>query len=99
MAAQTLEDRVAALEKEITRLKAKVEGAGSGTPWWEKIAGTFENDPIYEEAMKLGREYRQSTTRLQEAEKEVASCSFLTRITSAWLNVEGMQAIGCITPR
>jgi hypothetical protein len=26
----------------------------------EQIIGTFEDDPIYDEAMKLGRHYRQS---------------------------------------
>ncbi len=29
-----------------------------GKPWWEQIAGTFTNDSAYDEAMKLGREYR-----------------------------------------
>ena len=29
-------------------------------PWWEQIVGTFENDRIYDEAMKRGRHYRQS---------------------------------------
>lgn len=29
-------------------------------PWWERIAGTFADSPAYEEAMRLGREYRES---------------------------------------
>lgn len=61
MASAALEQRVAALENELARLKSKVEGSESGSkPWWERIAGTFENDPVYEQAMKLGREYRNS---------------------------------------
>lgn len=61
MSAQPLEDRVAALEAEVARLRVKVEGAASqGRDWWNKIAGTFANDPAYEEAMRLGREYRES---------------------------------------
>jgi hypothetical protein len=60
MASARLEQRVTVLEKELARLRTKVEGPGGVKPWWERIAGTFENDPVYEEAMKLGREYRQS---------------------------------------
>jgi hypothetical protein len=30
-------------------------------PWAEKIFGTFANDPVYDEAMRLGRKYREST--------------------------------------
>jgi hypothetical protein len=25
--------------------------------WWERIAGTFEEDPIYQKAMRCGRRY------------------------------------------
>lgn len=28
--------------------------------WWREIAGTFANNPDFEEAMRLGREYRES---------------------------------------
>ena len=55
-----LEKRVAVLEAELAKLKRKVEGADASHPWWERIAGTFENDPIYEKAMKLGQQYRRS---------------------------------------
>jgi hypothetical protein len=61
MAAPSLKQRVEALEAEVACLKAKVEGpACDARPWWDKIAGTFANDPIYEEAMRLGREWRES---------------------------------------
>ncbi|HEV3255817.1 MAG TPA: hypothetical protein VG013_02950 [Gemmataceae bacterium] len=61
MATVSLKDRVAALEAEVARLRAKVEGAADASvPWWDKIAGTFAGDAIYEEAMRLGREWRES---------------------------------------
>jgi hypothetical protein len=61
MAAVDLEPRVAALEAEVARLKEKLEGSSKpAQPWWEQIFGTFADDPIYEEAMRLGREYRES---------------------------------------
>jgi hypothetical protein len=59
--ARSLEERVTALEGEVARLKSKVEGEPVGAiPWSDKIAGSFANDPIYEEAMRLGREWRES---------------------------------------
>ena len=55
-----LEQRVADLEAEVATLKRKLDNLDRTTSWWEQIAGTFENDPVYEKAMQLGREYRQS---------------------------------------
>lgn len=58
MNADNIEQRVADLEKEVAALRERLLTLSPVKPWWERIAGTFENDPIYEEAMKLGREYR-----------------------------------------
>ena len=55
-----LEQRVADLEATVATLQRKLDMLDMPPPWWEQIAGTFENDPIYEQAMQLGREYRQS---------------------------------------
>ena len=60
MTPSQLEKRLAVLEAELAKLKSKVEGSDAAKPWWEEIAGTFQDDPIYVEAMKLGRQYRQS---------------------------------------
>lgn len=60
MTLSALEKRIAALEEELAALRRKVEAAGTSIPWWERIAGTFAHDPVYEEAMKLGRKYRES---------------------------------------
>lgn len=62
MATITLEDRVTALEKELAQIKWRLEKEKLQTPlpWWEKIAGTFADSEEYEEAMRLGREYRES---------------------------------------
>ncbi|NLY03001.1 MAG: hypothetical protein GXY83_43670 [Rhodopirellula sp.] len=56
------EKRVAALEKELAQLKRKIEATEPAEPWCERIANTFENDPVYEKATKLGRQYRESLT-------------------------------------
>jgi hypothetical protein len=61
MAAIELEARLMVLEREVARLKSMVEGTGQpGAPWWERVAGSFADDPAHEKAMKLGREYRTS---------------------------------------
>ena len=44
----------------VDRLKRKIDSNSAALPWWEKIAGTFAENPAYDEAMKLGREYRES---------------------------------------
>lgn len=56
---EQLEERVAYLEAEVAQLKTKIE-SGESSPWWEKIIGTFANNSAYDEAMRLGREYRDS---------------------------------------
>jgi len=48
------------LEAEATHLKSKLEIDLSSSPWWEQIAGTFAGNSVYDEAMRLGREYRGS---------------------------------------
>ena len=60
MASSQLEGRVAALEAEVAKLKNTLEAKDQTPPWWEQIAGTFENDLIYDHAMRLGQHYRQS---------------------------------------
>jgi hypothetical protein len=61
MSARTLADRVAALEAEVASLRAKVEsGKPDNGAWWKKVWGAFAGDPAFEEAMRLGREYRES---------------------------------------
>jgi hypothetical protein len=57
---EQLEERLAYLESEVAKLKTKAESDSLSVPWWEKIAGTFAENPAYDEAMELGREYRES---------------------------------------
>lgn len=59
-AQENREERVPHLEAEIALLKNKVKNDLPSQPWWEKIAGTFSDNSAYDEAMELGREYRDS---------------------------------------
>ncbi len=59
MPLQPLEERVAVLETEITQLKQFLKQEDVlPTAWWEQIAGTFADDPAFDEAMLLGRQYQ-----------------------------------------
>lgn len=58
---QNLEARVKVLEAELSKLKQQLGGLlPNETPWWESIAGSFENDPTFEEATQLGKDWRKS---------------------------------------
>jgi hypothetical protein len=61
MASETLEARLSVLEREMAQIKRLLRTkSGPAEPWWERIAGVFEDDPVFEQAMKLGRQYRES---------------------------------------
>jgi len=55
-----LEKRVLSLEETLETLRQKVEKTEVARPWWEQVRGTFKDDPIYDEAMRLGRVWRDS---------------------------------------
>lgn len=57
MSMSEIEARLTVLEAEVARLKEK---QAPPVPWWETILGTFADDPTYDEAMRLGQQYRQS---------------------------------------
>ena len=61
MSETKIEERLAALEREVADLKRKLPPTEPVVkPWWEITAGTFADDPAFEEAMELGRQYRKS---------------------------------------
>ena len=56
--ANKIEKRLTALETQVAQLES--QGQNKNLPWWEKIVGVFENDEDFDNAMQLGREYRES---------------------------------------
>ena len=57
-----IEERLAALEREVAELKRQLPPMEPVFQhWWEIAAGTFADDPAFEEAMELGRQYRKSS--------------------------------------
>lgn len=75
MTTPTLEQRVAALERMVQELKAQPSSTIEPTdPWWLKGQGRFANDPVFDEIVRLGAEYRQSL-RPSDDEEEAGDCS------------------------
>ena len=56
---QTLEERVALLEQEMRKVRAQSKNKDT-RPWWERRFGAFKDDPLYDEAVKAGEEYRKA---------------------------------------
>ena len=64
---QTLEERVEQLEQKLAQLSRQaIASSREKNPW--RTYGAFKDDPDFEEAVRLGREYRQQQTY----EKELA---------------------------
>jgi hypothetical protein len=56
----SLSERIARLEEQVARLSQPETAVGPETAWWKRIVGVFQDDPEFEEAMRLGRAYRES---------------------------------------
>lgn len=64
MMAANLEDRVDALEREVRQLKSAVRRSNKKQPpWWERMAGTFKDDPVFDEIVESGKRYRKALSR------------------------------------
>lgn len=58
---QQLEERVATLEIELAKMKQALSDSRQGkTAWWLKVAGSFEDDPTFDEAVRFGQEWRRT---------------------------------------
>lgn len=64
---QTLEQRVEELERKLAELTAEPTLLSRKKDPWRTF-GIFQNDPDFEEAARLGREYRKQQT----SDKEIA---------------------------
>jgi hypothetical protein len=58
---QTLEKRVKELEKKVAKLSSQPIQSNRKKDWRHTI-GIFRNDPDFEEAVRIGREYREQQT-------------------------------------
>jgi hypothetical protein len=58
-----LENRVATLETELAQMKkllANFLQPEPPSPWWLQVAGSLENDPDFDEAVRFGQQWRKT---------------------------------------
>jgi hypothetical protein len=58
-----LENRIATLEIELAQMKkllANFLQPEPKFPWWPQVAGSLERDPDFDEAVRLGQEWRKT---------------------------------------
>jgi hypothetical protein len=67
MTVQTLEERVAALERTVTQLVAR-SATDNGRKDWRSTVGMFANDPIMKQIDEEGRKIREADR--EEARRE-----------------------------
>jgi hypothetical protein len=56
----SIEQRVAALEKEVLELKQQLQASKPSANWLDQISGSMEEFPEFEEVIRYGREMRQA---------------------------------------
>ena len=54
----TIEQRLAAVEQAVTDLRRRLDAPEPATNWLERLTGTFENEPAFDEVLELGRAIR-----------------------------------------
>ena len=54
------EEKLTEVEQEFAELKPRLSPKEDGKSWVERIGEAFQNDPDFQEIVKLGREFRKS---------------------------------------
>jgi hypothetical protein len=59
-----LEEHITALEQQMGNLQAELAEIRqqAQTPWWERLAGGFKDDPHFDTIIEAGKAYRRSLT-------------------------------------
>jgi hypothetical protein len=75
MTLKELTERVKALEAEIASMKNKLTHATdpSSPQAWLENSGRFKHDPVFEEIVRRGREYRETTGEKRKRKKKAVS--------------------------
>lgn len=82
MTLKELETRLEALEKEVAQLRTRMPTPETQRHWWHLDAGRFENDPVFDEIVRLGKEYRESLRPGQRKKAKKARNPRSKRVTA-----------------
>jgi hypothetical protein len=55
-----LSRRVATLEATLEQIREQIAHGARQRTWWREDAGRFEEDPVFDEIVELGRAFRES---------------------------------------
>jgi hypothetical protein len=64
--ARQVELRISALEADLTEVKAgladspELPALPKAQPWWVEISGSFADNPLFDDAVRYGEEWRKS---------------------------------------
>lgn len=63
--ATKLEQRVSVLERELRKVRSELKSVQkvSQHPWWKRLAGSFKDDPLFDEIIDAGNAHRRSLAR------------------------------------
>lgn len=82
-----LRRRVVELEAEVAQLKAQLRGTPdtiqADPRWWRHRAGAFADDPTFEEAVRLGREWREAQRAEAIAQADAEDAANAAKATGA----------------
>jgi len=75
MPAASIEERLSAVETELDEIKKHLRPGGdpNETPWWERHFGAFKDSAYYDDAMRLGEDYRKHQPTAADAEPDNVS--------------------------
>lgn len=65
----TIEERLTAVEKAVAELQRRLADGRPSANWLDRLVGSARDEEGFREAMRLGREYRQSDRPVDEADE------------------------------
>lgn len=83
-------------QRQVESLRSAVRKTKNKTPWLERLAGTFQYDPLFDEMVEAGRRYRNSLSRRSHHRRKaivssiVLSCA-ITSLAASSKNLSQLQ--------
>ena len=67
MSSQTIEDRLTAVENAVACLQQIIGSRAPASNWLERVTGSMQNEPAFEEVLEHGRAIRQADRPPEDA--------------------------------